>query len=136
MKNVSLTIHLGDRIGIVGLNGSGKSTLMKLLTEEVKSSQGSITRHSRLRMGYYSQHAVDEIRVLGIADPSLTALTMLSSKVGEEMSQGDMYGLLGSFGLPGRTASDVPVSKLSGGQLVAPPCRNQYTSSLPYHRSA
>ena len=38
--------------------------------------------------------------------------------VESELDEGEIRGLLGSLGLPGRTASDVPLTKLSGGQLV------------------
>ena len=43
IKNFSLRIQRGDRIGIVGANGSGKSTLLKLLTGEMQPDEGSIT---------------------------------------------------------------------------------------------
>jgi ATPase subunit of ABC transporter with duplicated ATPase domains len=54
----------------------------------------------------------------GRADPSLTALALLTKDVEGELNEGEIRGLLGSLGLPGRTASDVPIAKLSGGQLV------------------
>ncbi|KAI9744781.1 MAG: hypothetical protein M1818_001706 [Claussenomyces sp. TS43310] len=118
LQDVNLVIHVGDRIGILGLNGSGKSTLIKLITETIKPSKGTVTRHARLRLGYYSQHAVEELQALGHSDPALTALSLLTADVAGELDEGDVRGLLGSLGLPGRTASDVPLAKLSGGQLV------------------
>jgi len=118
LQDVDRTIHMGDRVGIVGLNGCGKSTLIKLITDQVKPTEGTVTRHPRLRMGYYSQHAVEELQSLGHSEPELTALALLTRDVEGELDEGELRGLLGSLGLPGRTASDVPLTKLSGGQLV------------------
>ncbi len=121
LKDLSLTIHMGDRVGIVGVNGCGKSTLIKVITDVNKSSKGTITYHPRLRLGYYSQHSVEELQSAGLVDPTITALNMLAVEAGHEMEEGDIRALLGSLGLPGQLASDVPVGKLSGGQLV---CNN------------
>ena len=55
---------------------------------------------------------------MGHAEPELTALALLTRDVGGELSESELRGLLGSLGLPGRTASDVPLTKLSGGQVV------------------
>jgi len=118
LQEVNLTVHQGDRIGIVGLNGSGKSTLLNLLTEATKPTKGTISKHPRLRMGYYSQHSVEDLQALGTSDGELTALSILTKDVAGELEESALRGLLGSLGLPGRTASDVPLSKLSGGQLV------------------
>lgn len=118
LEAANLVIHMGDRIGIVGLNGSGKSTLIKLVIDATKPTKGTVSRHPRLRLGYYSQHAVEELQETGRSDPSLTALSLLTKSVESELSEGEIRGLLGSLGLPGRTASDVPIAKLSGGQLV------------------
>ncbi len=118
LQDVDLTIHMGDRIGIMGLNGSGKSTLINLLTSTTKPTKGSISVHPRLRMGYYSQHSVEELQCLWGTSPELTALALLIRDVEGELDEGGLRGLLGSLGLPGRTASDVPMNKLSGGQLV------------------
>lgn len=118
LQDIDLVIHSGDRIGLVGLNGSGKSTIIKLVTDTIKPSKGLVTRHPRLRLGYYSQHAVEELETLGQKEPSLTALALLVKEVEGELNEGDVRGLLGSLGLSGRTASDVPIAKLSGGQLV------------------
>lgn len=118
LDDINLVIHMGDRIGVVGLNGCGKSTLIKLVTESTKPTKGTFTKHPRLRLGYYSQDAVEALQAKGQADESLTALSLLTKDVEGELDEGEIRALLGSLGLPGRTASDVPVAKLSGGQLV------------------
>lgn len=118
LQDISLSIHIGDRVGVVGLNGSGKSTLIKIATEMVRSTKGIVTRHPRLKLAYYSQNEVENLQALGRTDMTKTALGLLAAETAGEMNEQEMRGLLGSFGLQGRTASDVPISKLSGGQLV------------------
>ncbi|KAI1115257.1 ABC transporter [Nemania sp. NC0429] len=93
LQDIALSVHMGDRVGIMGLNGSGKSTLIKLL--------------------------VEKLRELGASQPDSTALTLLMKEMGcSEQEEGRVRGLLSSLGLPGQLASDVPIRKLSGGQLV------------------
>ncbi|KAF6841526.1 ABC transporter [Colletotrichum musicola] len=118
LQDANLSVHMGDRVGILGLNGAGKSTLVKLLVDEAKPSSGTLTTHPRLKLGYYSQHAVEALQKLGREDPSLTALSLLTKEVEGELDEGQLRGILGGLGLPGRVASDIPVAKLSGGQLV------------------
>ncbi|MDR2856520.1 MAG: ATP-binding cassette domain-containing protein [Novosphingobium sp.] len=43
IRDFSLRIQRGDRIGIVGANGSGKTTLLKLLTGELAPDEGKVT---------------------------------------------------------------------------------------------
>src|SRR3546814_8284458 len=43
IKDFSLRIQRGDRIGIVGANGAGKTTLLKLLTGEIAPDSGAVT---------------------------------------------------------------------------------------------
>lgn len=118
VRDIDLTIYMGDRVGLVGLNGCGKSTLIRLITNVTEPSTGIATRHPRLRMGYYSQHAVEELRTLGCTEVELTALALITRDVESKLDEGELRALLGSLGLPGRTASDVPLNQLSGGQLV------------------
>lgn len=118
LRDVTLSLSMGDRIGILGLNGSGKSTLIKLLVEETTPTSGTMTKHPRLKLGYYSQHAVEALQQIGVADPELAALGLLTREVGSQLDEGEIRGMLAMLGLPGRIASDVPVRKLSGGQLV------------------
>ncbi|KAK0627647.1 ABC transporter [Immersiella caudata] len=118
LSDITLSVHIGDRIGILGLNGAGKSTLIRLLVDESKPTRGTITKHPRLKLGYYSQHAVEALQSLGRSEPDLTALSLLTREIQGDLDEGEIRGLLGSLGLPGRVASDIPVVKLSGGQLV------------------
>jgi ATPase subunit of ABC transporter with duplicated ATPase domains len=41
-KDIAVTIHEGQRIGLVGCNGSGKSTLLKLLAQQLTPKTGTI----------------------------------------------------------------------------------------------
>ncbi|KAK2759437.1 hypothetical protein FQN54_002915 [Arachnomyces sp. PD_36] len=118
LNGIDLVMQVGDRVGIMGLNGCGKSTLLKMLVGGTEPSKGTVSRHPRLKIAYYSQHSVDELQAMGRAEPMLTALSLLLQDVEGKLNEGEVRGLLGSLGLPGRTASDVLVTQLSGGQLV------------------
>ncbi|KAH0538936.1 hypothetical protein FGG08_004527 [Glutinoglossum americanum] len=115
LQGVTLTIHPGDRVGILGLNGCGKSTLLGVLGGKVVVA--GVERHARLRVGWYEQSAVEELKRIGEADPSLTALQELQTH-DPALTPQDARSLLSSLGLRGSTVSDTPLSRLSGGQLV------------------
>ncbi len=53
LKNISVSIINGDRIGLIGINGSGKTTLMKLLSKALRASKGRVI--SRSRASYVQQ---------------------------------------------------------------------------------
>jgi len=48
IKDFTLRIQRGDRIGIVGGNGAGKTTLLKMLTGELAPDTGKVTRSNKL----------------------------------------------------------------------------------------
>jgi ATP-binding cassette subfamily F protein uup len=48
IRDFSLRIQRGDRIGLVGPNGAGKTTLLKLLTGEIEPDSGTVTRAKTL----------------------------------------------------------------------------------------
>ncbi|KAJ1707162.1 P-loop containing nucleoside triphosphate hydrolase protein [Aspergillus flavus] len=118
LDGVDLVMHMGDRVGLMGLNGCGKSTLIRLLVGNALPTKGKISTHSRLKLGYYAQHSIEDLQEQGQTDPNLTALGLMAKETDGTMSEGHLRGLLSSLGLQGRIASDVPVSRLSGGQLV------------------
>lgn len=43
LRGIDLTLHRGKRLGIIGRNGAGKSTLLRLLTENVRPTEGTVT---------------------------------------------------------------------------------------------
>lgn len=118
LNGIELVMHMGDRVGIMGLNGSGKSTLIRLLTGNLQPTQGKVSTHSRLKLGYYAQHSIEELHEQGRTDPTLTALGFMAKEINTSLGEGEIRGLLSSLGLQGRIVSDVPIARLSGGQLV------------------
>ena len=52
LNNASLSIHEGDRIGLVGRNGAGKSTFLKIISEVMEPDSGN-------RSGAHGTRALD-----------------------------------------------------------------------------
>ena len=65
-ENISVKFQGGNRYGLSGANGCGKSTLMKILTGDLKPSQGSVMVGDGQRLGVLSQDqfAFEEYRVV------------------------------------------------------------------------
>src|SRR6185295_238955 len=63
-EDVKTTFITGRRYAITGPNGSGKSTLMKILTGEIDSEKGSVTRPKRMGVLAQDQFAFDAYRVM------------------------------------------------------------------------
>ena len=55
LRNFSLRVMRGDRIGIIGNNGIGKSTLLRILLGELKPDSGSIKLGTHLHTAYFDQ---------------------------------------------------------------------------------
>ena len=51
LDDISLSVHEGERIGLIGRNGSGKSTLPQILAGLETPDEGLVTRRQRLRVG-------------------------------------------------------------------------------------
>ena len=56
LEDINLSIHLGDKIGLVGVNGSGKSTLLQIIAGAMEEDAGEILRSNELRIGYLPQN--------------------------------------------------------------------------------
>jgi ATP-binding cassette subfamily F protein uup len=59
LKDFSLRILRGDRIGVLGKNGSGKSTFIKLLTHEIAPDSGQVFRGKTVDITYFDQARSD-----------------------------------------------------------------------------
>ncbi len=55
IDHANLTIHKGDRIGVLGRNGAGKSTFMKLLCGDLEPDSGELWRAPAIRVAYLDQ---------------------------------------------------------------------------------
>ena len=108
LRRLNLRIDQDDRIALLGKNGQGKSTLSKLLSDRLPLMAGRMTRSQKLRIGYFAQHQVDELR---IDETPLEHLRRL--RPGE--SPGKWRSRLAGFGLVAAQA-DTVVGRLSGGQ--------------------
>ncbi len=64
IKDLSIRIMRGDRIGIIGANGSGKTTLLKVLLGQLAPQAGTVTLGTNLEILYYDQlrEQLDETR--------------------------------------------------------------------------
>ena len=55
VRNLSLRIMRGDRMGLIGNNGVGKSTLLRILVGEVVPDSGTVEAGANLEIGYFDQ---------------------------------------------------------------------------------
>ena len=108
LRRLSLRIDQDDRIALLGRNGEGKSTLSKLLAGKLDAMEGRLHRSSKLRIGYFAQHQVDELH---IDETPLQHVMRL--RPGEH--QAKLRARLAGFGLMAEQAETV-VGRLSGGQ--------------------
>ncbi len=108
LSKLDLRIDLDDRIALLGRNGEGKSTLSKLIAGKLAAMAGSVTASSKLRVGYFAQHQVDELHL------DETPLDHLRRARPEEAPTRHRARLAG-FGLAAAQA-ETKVGQLSGGQ--------------------
>merc|ERR1712000_566247 len=73
-RNLELGFDMDSRTALVGPNGVGKSTLLRLMTGKLSPTGGSVTRHTHLKLGIYSQHSAEQLDRYGLSGESQTAL--------------------------------------------------------------
>ncbi len=108
LKRLNLRIDQDDRIALLGKNGQGKSTLSKLLSDRLALMEGRMRRSSKLRIGYFAQHQVDELHL------DETPLEHLRRER-PGSPPGKLRALLAGFGLHAAQV-ETEVGRLSGGQ--------------------
>ena len=111
VRDLSLVVMRGDRIGLIGPNGAGKSTLLKLILGTLAPDAGKTRLGTRLEIAYF-----DQLREQ--LDPERTlADTVAPGSDWVETGQGRRHVLtwLGDFLFPPERAS-APVKTLSGGE--------------------
>lgn len=111
VKDFSLVIQRGDRIGLLGANGTGKTTLLKLLLGELAPSQGEVTHGTKLEIAYFDQlrHQLSEDKT--VLDNVAEGRDFISIG-GQERH---VLSYLGDFLFSPQRAR-TPVKALSGGE--------------------
>ncbi|GGD41783.1 ABC-F family ATP-binding cassette domain-containing protein [Sinisalibacter lacisalsi] len=108
LSHLTLRIDQDDRIALLGRNGEGKSTLSKLIAGRLAPLSGKITTSTKLRVGYFAQHQMDDLRA---DETPLAHLRRL--RPGETPAR--HRARLSGFGLMAEQA-ETEVGRLSGGQ--------------------
>ena len=111
IRDFSLRVQRGDRIGLVGPNGAGKTTLLKLLTGELQPDSGTVTQAKTL-----SGIVIDQQRKL--MEPSRRVRDVLANGgdwIDVRGSKKHIKGYLKEF-LFDPALADAPVGSLSGGE--------------------
>jgi ATP-binding cassette, subfamily F, member 3 len=108
LRNITLRLDPDDRIALLGSNGNGKSTFAKLLCGKLAAMDGEMKLPSRLTVGYFAQHQLDEL------SPERTPYDYFSSLL-PEATESQRRARLGAYGF-GSQLADSPCSTLSGGE--------------------
>jgi ATP-binding cassette subfamily F protein 3 len=108
IDGVGLAVTPGERIALLGPNGAGKSTLIKLLAGNITPLAGRRQPAQGLRVGYFAQHQMDQLRP---EDSPLQHLVRLDPQRPEQQ----LRDYLGGFGFGGERATG-PVAPFSGGE--------------------
>ena len=76
LEQANLTIHRGQRIGILGRNGAGKSTFMKLLDRQINADSGELWLRPGTVVSYLNQElpAADDASVYDVVASGLAEL--------------------------------------------------------------
>src|SRR3982750_4759793 len=111
IRDFSLRVQRGDRIGIVGPNGAGKTTLLTLLTGELAPDTGKVSRAKTL-----SGIVIDQQRKL--MEPQRRVKDVLANGgdwIDVRGHKKHIKGYLKEFLFDGAIA-DAPIGSLSGGE--------------------
>ena len=108
INKVKITFRPGDRIGLLGVNGAGKSTFVKSLKGDLQLLQGNKIEGKNLKIGYFSQHQVDDLMLDKSPIDHLV-------KVEEKATESEIRNFLGGFNFRGDKAKDV-IKNFSGGE--------------------
>jgi len=110
LREIDLDVADGEFVVLVGPSGCGKSTLMNLLAGELKPVLGEVKKHHRLRIGYFSQHTVDQLEL------SLSPVQQLAKSYPDVViTENEARSHFGSCGISGDPVTR-PIRTLSGGQ--------------------
>jgi ATP-binding cassette subfamily F protein uup len=111
VRDLSMRIMRGDRVGLIGPNGAGKSTLIKLILGKLEPNSGKVRLGTNLMVAYF-----DQLREQLDPDKSVAETISPGSdwvEIGNERKHVMTY--LGDFLFSSQRAHS-PVKALSGGE--------------------
>ena len=111
VRDLSLIVSRGDRLGLVGPNGAGKSTLLRLLLGQLEPDSGTIELGTKLQVAYFDQmrEQLDGERTV------VETISPGSDWIETAAGRKHVMSYLGDFLFPPRRAT-APVRTLSGGE--------------------
>ena len=110
LTRLNLRIDNDDRIALLGQNGNGKSTFAKLIAGKLAPLAGKVYGASKVEVGYFAQHQLDELNPLRTPFDYITALM-------PDATEAQRRTKLGTFGFGGDKA-DTKCGNLSGGETA------------------
>ena len=108
LRRVDWAILAGERIGLLGSNGAGKSTLLRAVAGELAPLAGQRLTVQGLRIGYFAQHHVEQLR---LGETALWHLRRLEPATREQ----ELRDFLGGFDFRGDRVA-APTGEFSGGE--------------------
>ena len=106
LRDVSIDVHRGERVGVVGANGAGKTVLGRILADDLEPTAGERWAGPSVRIGYLAQGFEGQ-------DPTLTPIGAL--RKAHPMYEDDAVARLATF-LFRYDQMRTPVGSLSGGE--------------------
>ena len=111
LKDLSLTVLRGDKIGLIGPNGVGKSTLLKIILGSLAPDAGQVEIGTKIQVAYFDQMREGLNLEASLADTISPGSEWI--EIGDSRQHVRSY--LGQFLFPAERAQS-PVSSLSGGE--------------------
>jgi ATP-binding cassette subfamily F protein 3 len=118
-RNISRSVHAGQRIGILGANGQGKSTLVKTIARALTPLSGEVVEGRGLNIGYFAQQELDVLRPADSPMEHMVDLAKETIAAGRSgwvsAREQDLRNFLGSFNFTGDMVKQA-VGTMSGGE--------------------
>lgn len=112
IKDFSMEVIRGDKIGIIGNNGRGKTTLLKMLAFMLQPDSGKIEKGHQALLGYFPQNHAEIVEKVG----TKTSFDWLKERRPGIYDQ-DIRSVMGKMLFGGDDAFK-PVATLSGGETA------------------
>jgi ATPase subunit of ABC transporter with duplicated ATPase domains len=112
LKNLDLTIEVGEKVAILGTNGIGKTTFLKCLVGDLKAEKGIVKWSENVNIGYYAQDHEYEFEG---AQKDMTLFSWMSQWKQPSDDEQAIRGILGRL-LFSQDDIAKPTRVLSGGE--------------------